>query len=166
MSEDGKSTITEVRDAWNKTRNLLKKTETQIEQKTGAVVRTVVTDLCAFTAGALHEAFGKMNERTGVKQIRVGGVNVGLLGQIAGLGGELLEAGGKNSEWIGCAGNGVGAQFAGDEGRGFTRAIQKQRAETDAAKKVAEAKAVAELAAKTAADKAAADKAAAEKAAA
>lgn len=158
MSEDGKSTITEVRDAWNKTRNLLKKTEAQIEEKTGAVMTTVVTDLAAFTSGALHEAFGKMDERTGVKTIRVGGVNVGLLGQIAGLGGELLEAGGKNSHWLGAAGNGCGAQFAGDQGRGFTRALQKQRRENEATKKAAEAKAAAELAAKQAAEKAEADK--------
>lgn len=140
---DGPSTVTEVRDAWNKTRNLLKKTEAQIEQKTGAVMRTVVTDLSAFTAGALHEAFGKMDERTGVKTIRVGGVNVGLLGQIGGLGCELLEAGGKNSEWLGCLGNGVGAQFSGDQGRGFTRAVKKQRAETDEKKKAEAAKAAA-----------------------
>lgn len=141
MAEESRSTITEVRDAWNKTRNALKKTEAQIEQKTGAVMRTVVTDLSAFAAGALHEAFGKMDERTGVNTIRVGGVNVGLLGQIGGLAGELLEAGGKNSEWIGCVGNGVGAQFSGDQGRGFTRAVRKQRAETEQKKKAAAEKA-------------------------
>ena len=146
MAEE-KSTLTEVREAFAKTRNALKKTEQKVEEKTGAVLRWSLTVGSGWLAGAGHELVGKMDERAGQKIARVGGVNIGVLASFAGLGAELLEAGGKNSEWVGCVGNGVGAQFAGDQGRVFTRSVQKQRADRDAEKTAAVAKAAAEKAA-------------------
>lgn len=143
---DEKSPLAEAREAFAKVRSTLKKTEATIEQKTGAVMGAIINDVSAFGAGALHEAFGKMDERTGTKQIRLGGVNVGFMARCAGLGAELLEAGGKNSEWLGVVGNGIGGQFAGDQGRAFTRQLQKQRAD----KKKPETKAEPEKPAETA----------------
>ena len=149
MAEDGKSTITEVRDAWNRTKSALKKTEEKVERSAGALMRTTLTNGGSFIAGALHEGFGKMDARLGQKVIRVGGVHLGILGNIAGLGAELLEAGGKNSEWIGTFSNGVGAQASGDFGRVFTRQLKSSRAEREAEKKKADEKKAAEAQAST-----------------
>jgi hypothetical protein len=150
MAEE-KSTLTEVREAFAKTRNALKKTEQKVEEKTGAVLRWTLTVGSGWLAGAGHELVGKMDERAGQKIARVGGVNIGVMASFAGLGAELLEAGGKNSEWLGAAGGGVGAQAAGDMGRVFVRTVRKNKADKDAEK-------VTELAKKAATDAAAAKK--------
>ena len=166
MAEEQKSTAAELRDAIVRTRAALKKTEAQIEQKTGTVLRAGVTWSFGGLAGITHEALGKEDKVFGQKILRVGGVHVGLLAGFAGLGAELLEAGGKNSEWLGAAANGVGAQAAGDYGRVFVRNVRTAKKDR-AADKTAADKAASEKAAseKTAAEKAEADKAAEKKAA-
>ena len=148
MAEE-KSTLTEVREAFAKTRNALKKTEQKVEEKTGAVMRWSLTVGSGWLAGAGHELAGKMDERAGQKILRVGGVNVGVMASFAGLGAELLEAGGKNSEWLGAAGGGVGAQAAGDMGRVFVRVVRKNKADKDAEKAAEIAKAATAAAAST-----------------
>lgn len=142
MAEE-KSTLQEAREAFAKTRAALKKTEAKVEEKTGALLRFGVTLGAGWVAGAGHELFGKMDERAGVKICRVGGVNVGLGLAFAGLGAELLEAGGKNSEWIGIAGGGVGAEATGIMGRVFIRQVQVNKMQRDAAKLDAAKKAAA-----------------------
>ena len=137
MAEE-KSTLTEVREAFAKTRNALKKTEQKVEEKAGAMLRWSVTVGSGWLAGAGHELVGKMDERAGQKIARVGGVNIGVMASFAGLGAELLEAGGRNSEWLGAAGGGVGAQAAGDMGRVFVRTVRQNKADKDS-EKIAEA---------------------------
>jgi len=154
MAEETKGTAAELRDAIVKTRNALKKTEQKVEEKTGTVLRAGVTWGFGGLAGITHEAMGKDDKVFGQKILRVGGVHIGLLAGFAGLGAELLEAGGKNSEWLGAAANGVGAQAAGDYGRVFVRNVKSARKERSSERAAAE---------KAAADKAAADKAAADK---
>lgn len=141
MADEARSTVSELRDAFTRTKNALKKAEQKTEQSVGVIVRATVTNGSALIAGLVHERFGKMDDKLGAKILRVGGVNVGYVGLGLGLGCELLEAGGKYSEWVGAAGNGVGSQASGDTGRIIQRGLAKNASERDAQKKAAADKA-------------------------
>lgn len=133
MAEE-RSSVAEIRDAFMRTKNALKKTEQQMQRATGATVRWGASQLGGFVAGGMHERFGKMDERAGVKIIRVGGVHAGIVVSFAGLGAELLEAAGDKSDVLGSFGAGIGAQGFGDQGRAFVRTLAKRKSERDAEK--------------------------------